>query len=250
VNTIDFVVNNADAVSGFTGLRVDITSATGAIPLGTAPHIAVQPVGGVATHGSSFVLAVGASGSGPLSYQWFKGEFGRLLVSSNIVGPATAQDVFSLTNGEFYLDGERFAEISFNKFDLFWALRDELFAGRELKYDNPMVLAQEQALINLKSLGFRSIRVFAWPWGADSDERALALRASDKMVQLCEKHEIGLIWSLSCAGFTDNEEHLKELVSNRDSRNRQIMNQYLDLMINRYKSSPAVLVGDHPKCTT
>lgn len=73
VNTVDFVVNNADAVSGFTGLRVDITSAVGLIPSNTAPHIAVQPIGGNGPHNGTFTLGVSANGSAPLSYQWFKG---------------------------------------------------------------------------------------------------------------------------------------------------------------------------------
>ena len=66
VNTIDFVVNNADPVAGFTGLRVNISSAIGLIPPNTSPHIAVQPTGGNALHNGTFTLAVGARGSAPL----------------------------------------------------------------------------------------------------------------------------------------------------------------------------------------
>lgn len=72
VNTVDFVVNNGAV--GFTGLRVDITSAGGLIPPNTPPHIAVQPLGGNGPHNGTFTLAVGASGSAPLTYQWYKGE--------------------------------------------------------------------------------------------------------------------------------------------------------------------------------
>lgn len=74
VNTVDFVVNNAGPGVGFTGLRVDITSAVGLIPPNTPPHIAIQPAGGNGPHNGSFTLGVAASGSAPLSYQWFKGE--------------------------------------------------------------------------------------------------------------------------------------------------------------------------------
>lgn len=72
VNTVDFVVNNASA--GFTGLRVNISSASGLIPPNTPPYIAVQPASGNGPHNGSFTLAVGASGSAPLAYQWYKGE--------------------------------------------------------------------------------------------------------------------------------------------------------------------------------
>ena len=77
----------------------------------------------------------------------------------------TRKDVLSLKNGRFYLDGNSFAEISFNKFDLFWELYDQLAKGEALNATNPMVKAQDRALRNLHELGFKSIRIFALPWG-------------------------------------------------------------------------------------
>jgi len=71
VNTIEFVVNNASV--GYVGLRLDSFMALGEIPAGTAPHIAVQPRSIAARHNSIVTLGVGASGSSPLSYQWYKG---------------------------------------------------------------------------------------------------------------------------------------------------------------------------------
>ncbi|GAA5129091.1 cadherin-like domain-containing protein [Luteolibacter yonseiensis] len=75
VNNIDFFVKNIDAGTGggLTGLRIDEFTAVGAIPPGTPPHIAIQPVGGNGRHNSMVTLAVGATGSSPLTYQWFKG---------------------------------------------------------------------------------------------------------------------------------------------------------------------------------
>ncbi len=73
INNVDFVVRNTDVATGFTGLRIDEFAAIGAIPPGTAPHIAVQPTGANGAHNGTVVLAAGASGSGPLTYQWYKG---------------------------------------------------------------------------------------------------------------------------------------------------------------------------------
>src|SRR5690606_9124003 len=73
VNNIDFVVNNADAVAGFTGLLIDGLSAIGRIPANTPPHIVIQPKGGPGAHYGSVLLSVAASGSAPLTYQWYKG---------------------------------------------------------------------------------------------------------------------------------------------------------------------------------
>lgn len=78
INTIDFVVNNADGAAannqGYTGLRLVDFRAIGVIPPNTPPHIALQPQGGIGPHDGSFTLKVGASGSTPLTYQWYNGE--------------------------------------------------------------------------------------------------------------------------------------------------------------------------------
>jgi Cadherin-like domain len=75
VNHIDFHVKNTDATTGggFTGLRVQDFTAIGAIPPSTPPHIAIQPLGANGAHSGLVTLSVGATGSAPLTYQWFKG---------------------------------------------------------------------------------------------------------------------------------------------------------------------------------
>lgn len=164
---------------------------------------------------------------------------------------AGRSDVISLVDGRFHLDGKPFAEISFNKFDLMWSLYHELEAGRVLDEKNPMVRAQENALANLKSLGFRSIRIFAFPWGngaaakyTDAATRTRIFAALDKVVELCEKHGIGLVWSLSAASFADETTSLGELCANRASPNRAVLDAYLDEVVTRYRSSKAVLMWE------
>lgn len=93
VNTIDFLVNNADAATGFTGLRVDGLAAVGTIPPNTAPHIVTQPAGVAGPHNGTVALAVAATGSHPLGYKWFKG-------TEEIVGavePVLYVDILDLT---------------------------------------------------------------------------------------------------------------------------------------------------------
>ena len=77
--------------------------------------------------------------------------------------PLTKDDVLSIRKGRFYLDGQPFAEISFNKFDLFWQLYDQLEAGKALSGDNPIVQAEDRALREMHGMGFRTIRIFALP---------------------------------------------------------------------------------------
>jgi hypothetical protein len=165
-------------------------------------------------------------------------------LASPLEAEVTPDDVLSIQDGRFFLDGHPFAEISFNKFDLLWQLYGELAAGRTLDAANPMVQAQDRALRDLHEMGFRTIRIFALPWGpggpaayADPDKRQMLYAALDKTVELCERYEIRLVWSLGAATFTDTrlepgkgwvfgEEQERELISNPESRGRRLLYQY------------------------
>lgn len=71
LNTLDFVVQNADAVAGYTGLYVGNLRGTAELP-GTPPSITQQPQGQVAGTGESVTFVVLAGGSSPLTYEWRK----------------------------------------------------------------------------------------------------------------------------------------------------------------------------------
>ena len=171
-------------------------------------------------------------------------------------------DVLSIRNGQFFLDGKPFAEISFNKFDLFWQLYDQISAGHQLDALNPMVQAQDKALSNLHRLGFKTIRVFALPWGpqgpasySDPVKRGNLYAALDKMLEICDAHDMRVVWSLGAGTFTDTklekgkgwvhgEEQDRELVANPESRNRKLLYQYIDETVARYRSRKAVLMWE------
>ncbi len=178
------------------------------------------------------------------------------------VAQLTRDDVLSINNGRFFLDGKPFAEISFNKFDLFWQLYDALTAGKQLDTPNASVQAQDKALRNLHDLGFRTIRIFALPWGpsgpdsyADPEKRKNLYAALDKALELCDEHDVRVVWSLGAGVFTDaklepgrgwvhGEEHERELVSNRESRSRKLLYRYIDETVARYKHRRAVLMWE------
>ena len=174
----------------------------------------------------------------------------------------TKEDVLSLQAGKFFLEGRPFAEISFNKFDLFWQLHNQLTAGKALDASNPLVQAQDKALRNLHDLGFQSIRIFALPWGpegpasyTDPQKRTNLYAALDKTLELCDAHNIRVVWSLAAGTFTDTkldaekgwiygEEQMRELVSNPESRGRKLLYRYLDETVTRYKNRKAVLMWE------
>lgn len=174
----------------------------------------------------------------------------------------TQKDVLSIRDKRFYLESKPFAEISFNKFDLFWQLYDQLAAGKPLDATNPLVQAQDRALRNLHDMGFRSIRIFALPWGPygpasydDPAKRKTLYAALDKTLELCDAHDIRVVWSLAASTFTDRqlvpgkgwvngEEQERELISNPASRGRTLLYQYIDETVARYKNRKAVLMWE------
>jgi sugar phosphate isomerase/epimerase len=137
-----------------------------------------------------------------------------------------------------------------------------LAEGKALTPENPMVRAQDKALRDLHELGFRTIRIFALPWGpegpasyADPAKRKNLYAALDKTLDLCEAHDIRVDWSLGALGFTDTkfapgggwllgEEQERELVSNRESRNRKLLHAYIDETVARYKNRRGVLMWE------
>jgi hypothetical protein len=174
----------------------------------------------------------------------------------------TRNDVLSIRDGRFFLDGNPFAEISFNKFDLFWQLYDQLVEGKRLDSGSALVQAQDKALRNLHQLGFKTIRIFALPWGpegpasyADPVKRKHLYAALDKTLELCDANNIRVVWSLSAGSFTDTklenqkgwvygEEQQRELVSNPESRGRKLLYRYIDETVARYRNRKAVLMWE------
>jgi hypothetical protein len=182
--------------------------------------------------------------------------------TTNHVAQLTRKDVLSIQDGRFFLEGKPFAEISFNKFDLFWQLYDQLAAGQQLNAENPLVQAQDRALRNLHELGFKTIRIFALPWGpagpasyADPQKRKNLYAALDKTLELCDAHDIRVVWSLSAGSFTDTkldpekgwiygEEQERELVASPESRGRKLLYRYIDETVARYRHRKAVLMWE------
>jgi len=196
------------------------------------------------------------------------GSAGHVQAQQRAAEALTRDDVLSIRDGRFFLDGKPFAEISFNKFDLFWQLHWQLAEGKTLDAANPMVQAQDKALRNLHEMGFRTIRIFALPWGpagpesyTDPEKRKMLYAALDKTLDLCDKHDIRIVWSLSADTFTDTkyipgkgmvygQEQARELVSNPDSRGRKLLDRYIPDIVNRYKGRRAVLMWEISNETT
>lgn len=176
--------------------------------------------------------------------------------------PITKNDVLSIQNGQFYFEGKPYAEISFNKFDLFWGLWGEAKAGRAIDSTNSQYIAQDKALKELHDLGFRTIRIFGAPWENIGFRECFddpTIRNTkyweplDKALELCDKYDIRVVFSLGAGTFRDvsynngfvfGAEHQRELIGDPNSNSRKRLNEYLDLVINRYKDRKTIFMWE------
>ncbi|AKJ63841.1 cellulase family glycosylhydrolase [Kiritimatiella glycovorans] len=180
--------------------------------------------------------------------------------------PLGREDVLTWRGDGFYLEGQRFAGIGWNKFDLYWALWHEALDGGALTETNAAVRKQDATLRELRSMGFRTIRFFASPYGRgrtffeDPELRSVHFEALDKAIALCARNDIRAVVSLGCGSFSDRrhrfneqggirgrilgEEHPRELIADPESESRAALYDYLETAIPRYRNSRAVLMWE------
>ena len=177
----------------------------------------------------------------------------------------TQEDVLSIKDGKFYLDGRLFAEFSFNKHDLFWRICESAKKGMPLDDRNPVVQMQDQALAELSAMGFKTIRIFGIQWAnydftdtyADSDKRESVFYAAvNKTLDLCDKHGIRVNYSLAAHEFYDRrlskttgkweygDEHMQDLLRKPESKSRKRLYAFLEEFIPRMKGRKAIAMWE------
>lgn len=169
----------------------------------------------------------------------------------------TKTDVLSIQDNKFMLGGKPFAEISFNKFELFWSLWDEALKGNELTDFNPVVMKQQKSLHELSKAGFRTVRIFGMLhqsrykqfYNIYNDNvkcEKIYYQALDKTVELLERNNLKAVFSLGCSFFVDEwkGENLRELVADPASSSRKSLYDYLDDIVTRYRDSKAILMWE------
>jgi len=169
----------------------------------------------------------------------------------------TKKDVLSIENNMFMLDGKPFAEISFNKFEIFWSLWDEAMKGNELTDYNPVVMSQQKSLSELSKAGFKTVRIFGMlhqskykqfntVYSDDVKCEKIYYQALDKTIELLERNNLRAVFSLGCSFFVNewNGDNLRELVADPKSSSRKSLYEYLDDIVARYKESKAILMWE------
>lgn len=171
-------------------------------------------------------------------------------------------DVFTLQNNQFYLEGKPFAEMSFNKFDLLWAIWNGIHK-RDLTHDASTLQAaiarQDGALRDLRGMGFRTIRIFGAPYVHDAAGLAVAteqkplFEALDTMLDLCDRNGIKVVFSLALNNFVyegrikpapGDAPQIQPLYVDPHSQARKDCYAYLDEIVNRYKGRKAIAMWE------
>lgn len=179
-----------------------------------------------------------------------------IVLQSEITFALTKNDVLSVQDGIYYLDGAPFAEIGWNKFDICWLFWDEINAGRPLSATNEMVIKQRSSIQELAQAGVKTIRLFGCVHSAKFNSWLAAYNNPlkhencwlplDKTLDICEEFNIRAIVSLMCENFVDRStsENLRELVADSTSASRKMLYQYIDETVERYKNRKGVLAWE------
>jgi len=179
-----------------------------------------------------------------------------VVLQSGIAFALTKNDVLSVQNGIYYLDGAPFAEIGWNKFDICWLFWDEINAGRSLTATNEMVVKQRSSIQELAQAGIKTIRLFGCVHSSKFNSWLTAYNNPlkhencwlplDKTLDICEEFNIRAIVSLMCENFVDRTttENLRELVGDSTSASRRMLYKYIDETIDRYKNRRGVLAWE------
>ncbi|HHT92004.1 MAG TPA: cellulase family glycosylhydrolase [Clostridiaceae bacterium] len=171
-------------------------------------------------------------------------------------------DILRIINNKFYMNGEPYYEISFNKFDLCMQIAADYYYDSSYPTAEFTYAAAESALKQLNELGFKSIRIFARNnlrndimYSREDKEKYYEMM--DKLFDLCDRYDIKIVLCLELidnmfvkkkyvdkVGWVSDDETLYDLISDRDSVSRQNLYKYLDEFIGRYKDRKTILMWE------
>ncbi len=193
---------------------------------------------------------------------WYSEALGMVVLST---GDFCTDNVLRSIGGSFWMNGEPYYEISFNKWDLSVQIAsDASFNGGE--YTNrswctpeTTLAGAERALKELSENGFRTIRIFASNVNPGRGQEAIdrLFAHTDLMYDLCDQYGIRVI---PCLGLMDQEfldgRHVEgigwvpstethcDLITDPESKSRAWVYAFIDLYINRYKDRDTILMWE------
>ncbi len=166
-------------------------------------------------------------------------------------------------NGRFYMNGQPYYEISFNKFDLAAQILINYFPDnfRDFNIGEDQRVNAERALKELSDNGFTSIRFFSYVDSYDMIhdpvESEKYWQGLDELFDLCDKYGIKVVPSLCCGtslmtaceyveglGYVSVGEDRIDLITNPESKSRAFQKAYIETYVNRYKDRDTILMWE------
>ncbi len=165
----------------------------------------------------------------------------------------------------YVMNGEPYYELSFNKFDYATNLYTYFFGGKGVEAGGEEWLANEiQSLKTLSENGFKTIRVFgnnSWTMQPDAirtkEGKEAYFAYMDYMLDLCDEYGIRVIFSLflNATIFIDYQlvdgvwvnasgDTIQDMVAYPETGARQVVYDYLDEIIGRYKNRETILMWE------
>ncbi len=193
---------------------------------------------------------------------WYAEALGMVVVST---GEHRTDNVLRGIGGSFWMNGEPYYEISFNKWDLSAQIaadaqyNDGELPSRSWNSTETTAAGAERALKELSENGFRTIRIFASNVNPGKGQAAVdrLFEHTDFMCDLCDKYGIRVIPCLGLmdrefldgqyidgAGWVSGTETYYDLITDPQSKSRAWVYEFIDLYIERYKDRDTILMWE------
>lgn len=168
-------------------------------------------------------------------------------------------NILRVVGGKFYMNGEPYYEISFNKSDL---LNKILKAYEKEKTDEKLLTIIEKELKEIKEAGMDTVRVSLYSKNHNdilynNASREKYFKAVDEMFELLKKNEIQAVVTLELTkdfvlkneyidseGWIPGIETSSDIVAFSDCESRENVYSFIDMVVTRYKDSNCVLMWE------
>jgi len=104
----------------------------------------------------------------------------------------------------------------------------------------------------VEGIRFKTIRVFGFSWNPDDyfdlEKRPKYLAAMDRMLDLCDKYDIRVVFSIGVGHEPFSKlagENYRDQIARRDSKSRKLIDEYLTAMVTRYKDRKTIAMWEH-----
>ncbi len=193
---------------------------------------------------------------------WYSEALGMVVLSAD---DFCTDSVLRSIGGSFWMNGEPYYEISFNKWDLSAQIaadasfNDGEYTNRSWCTPETTLAGAERALRELSENGFRTIRIFASNVNPGRGQEAIdrLFAHTDLMYDLCDRYGIRVVPCLGLmdgefldglhvdgAGWVTGTESTYDLITDPDSRSRAWVYAFIDLYVNRYKDRDTILMWE------